>query len=529
MSLINTIDKDELKAILSHEMGHFSQKSMKLGSYVYNVNQIMFNMLFENQSYDKLIEKWDEMSGYFSPFVGIAVYINEVFQWVLKNIYNVVNKNYMSLSREMEFHADEIAAKVTSSESLKKTLLRMSLADTALNIVLDFYDRQIIKNLRSNNIYKEQFAVMNFIAEKNGYNIINNLPEITIKEQNKFNKSKLVIKDIWASHPSLEERIERLEQLNIKTKKTTKTTDNTTFKDIEKPQKILTDKIFESINYTEKPNILSFEEFKTEFTKEYLENQLPTLYNGYYDDKNPSYFEINEVFSTENTKSLSELFSDGKINLIYTAISLQNDINILKNISEGTYDIEIFDYDKKKYKKQESRELFLTLEKELQQINEKIKVNDIEIFKFFKKLEHNKPAKISNLYTQLFEFNETFDSKFQIYTQLLDELQFIKEVTPFEQIKNNLIKIKPIEEKLKINIKTLLSNEIFNSYISEDVKENFRLYLSENWAYFDENQYIDSNLILLYTAMNNYSSLLFKGSFLLKKNLLSYQKELIKL
>ena len=41
LGLINSINLSEFKAILAHEFGHFSQKSMKLGSYIYYVNSCL--------------------------------------------------------------------------------------------------------------------------------------------------------------------------------------------------------------------------------------------------------------------------------------------------------------------------------------------------------------------------------------------------------------------------------------------------------------------------------------------------------
>src|SRR5690606_32387706 len=35
LGLVNAVNLSEFKAIIAHEFGHFSQKSMKLGSYVY--------------------------------------------------------------------------------------------------------------------------------------------------------------------------------------------------------------------------------------------------------------------------------------------------------------------------------------------------------------------------------------------------------------------------------------------------------------------------------------------------------------
>ncbi len=66
--LINTTTKQELKAILSHEFGHFSQRSMKVGSYVYNVNQIIFNLVNDDASYRNSLEKFASFSSYFTLF-----------------------------------------------------------------------------------------------------------------------------------------------------------------------------------------------------------------------------------------------------------------------------------------------------------------------------------------------------------------------------------------------------------------------------------------------------------------------------
>jgi Zn-dependent protease with chaperone function len=50
LGLVNVINITEFKAVMAHEFGHFSQRSMKLGSFVYNVNHVIHNMLFENRS-----------------------------------------------------------------------------------------------------------------------------------------------------------------------------------------------------------------------------------------------------------------------------------------------------------------------------------------------------------------------------------------------------------------------------------------------------------------------------------------------
>ncbi len=84
MGLVDTITKDEFKAILAHEFGHFSQRTMKVGSYVYNVNQVIHNMLYDNESYENLAQRWANVSWYFYLFVSLALAINRGIQWVLR-------------------------------------------------------------------------------------------------------------------------------------------------------------------------------------------------------------------------------------------------------------------------------------------------------------------------------------------------------------------------------------------------------------------------------------------------------------
>ena len=62
LGLINTTTVSELKAILAHEFGHFSQKTMKVGSFVNQANKIIYDMLYNNKSIDKIGEGYIEIT-----------------------------------------------------------------------------------------------------------------------------------------------------------------------------------------------------------------------------------------------------------------------------------------------------------------------------------------------------------------------------------------------------------------------------------------------------------------------------------
>jgi Zn-dependent protease with chaperone function len=529
LGLVNTITEQEFKAIMAHEFGHFSQKSMKVGSYVYNVNQVIFNMLYDNKSFDKMIQKWANISGYFSIFVVIAVKIIEGIQWILKKMYEFININYLALSREMEFHADEVAANVAGFLPLKESLLRMDLADHSYNSVINYYENKLSENIKSENIYKEQIYVLNFLANESELPFKNSLPLVSAIDLSKFNKSKLIIKDQWASHPSIDERISNLERLNITKENTIQESANSLFHSIETLQQNLTNKLFSFVENSDKLLSIKIDDFKTEFNKNYEKGTFNKVYNGYYDNKNPNYFDLNEKEILDKNQNLEILFNKEKIDMIYDFIALENDKNTLSNIEKEVFLIKTFDYDGQKFKAKESSLLIPKIEKEKEDLKVEITNNDISIYSHFYHLAKEKglETELKSKYITFFKNDKEHDQKSELYLKLLNATEFISSVTPFEQIKSNFNSLKKLETELKKEIAIILENELYKSELTELIKENFDKYLNENLVYFTNDEYIDYELQILFKSINDYSYLISRGYFLIKKDLLNFQTELL--
>ncbi|MBP1683434.1 MAG: family peptidase, partial [Ignavibacteriaceae bacterium] len=101
LGLVNSMSESELKAILAHEFGHFTQKSLNVYSYVYIENQIIYKMLIDEEFYQTLLHKFTVVG----RFSWVVIYYSRLIRWILRKAYDVVSKTYMALSREMEFHA----------------------------------------------------------------------------------------------------------------------------------------------------------------------------------------------------------------------------------------------------------------------------------------------------------------------------------------------------------------------------------------------------------------------------------------
>lgn len=532
VGLINSVTQDELKAILAHEFGHFSQKTMRTGSYVYYVNQVIYNMLYDNTSYGAMLQKFADASAYFLIFVTIATQIINGIQAILQKLYEVVNKNYLGLSREMEFEADAIAASVTGYEPLCTSLLRLSLADHAWNLLLSVYNSLENDGLSTKDFYKEHEYVLLFLAKDRGIEINNNLPQVTIDWMNRFNGSKLNIENQWASHPSTEDRITRLEQTGILA---AGVATNSAFDLIVNPDKTkqhLTKVLFKEVS-AKRDKYISFEEFEILFQRYFEKNTFSPVYNEYYEFYNPETFDVNEVDCEEGMVSVSYLFSTEKVQLAKNFTYLKDDLNGLKQIAAGKIPVKSFDYEGIKYESNHAKKLIKSLTVEFRDLQNKVLCNDKEVYCFFKTREKELglPGKIKTYYKEFFKFSDTLERNNVFVVGFFEKLRFVSHELPAEQIKLEFRNVEYLEQRLRHNLSELFEIDVFKDYLNDEFnqeyKESIQKFLDGRLIYFKVASYDKENLNILFTALNCYRILLSDGVFIFKRQILKYQVALL--
>src|SRR5579871_2715519 len=82
LGLVNGLNLSEFKAVLAHEFGHFSQSSMRLGSYVYMANHIIYDLVYRRDAFDDLLAKAKRLN------IRIAIFAYAIYGvlWVLRKI-----------------------------------------------------------------------------------------------------------------------------------------------------------------------------------------------------------------------------------------------------------------------------------------------------------------------------------------------------------------------------------------------------------------------------------------------------------
>ncbi|MDF2517658.1 MAG: hypothetical protein K0R59_2954 [Sphingobacterium sp.] len=525
VGLINAVTEQELKAILAHEFGHFSQKSMKVGSYVYHVNQIIYNMLYKNESLDRTFETWGNVSGYSAIFIGISVFIIQQIQNILKYLYKYVNLNYLALSREMEFHADEIAAHVAGSKALADSLLRLGFANHALNYVFNFYDGKIADNIRSNNIYHEQHCVMHLLAERCRYQVQEGFPQIELATLKRYDKSKLNLENQWASHPTDEERVKALWKLDIiKTDVSNKPAIALLANGAAIADQI-SDKLFSNIQYQQAPAVFELQTFKDNFESQINRYTINPKFNDFYDYNNPILQGDQLPVEEHIGLTFDELFADDRIDLFYELNSLKNDKYVVEAIHKGEIKLKTFDYDGKKYRDIDADELLLKIDNDIQDITRQVDGYNHQIHHYFLHLSiaQNRKEEFDRKYYDFAAFHKTFDESQAIYDDMNENTAFLAQTLPFGEIEARVSDLKRRETVFKNKLSKLLSlQDNIQPPMDATLLATLNKYIATDLMYFNVDQYKEENLQILLQAIASYKSLLDDIYFSKKKTYLDF-------
>lgn len=422
IGLANMINLSEFKALLAHEFGHFSQKSMKAGSYVYQVNKVIYNMLYENSSYSAVLQKWANMHYVFALCARLTVQVVHAIQWILQRAYKIINKNYLSLSREMEFHADAIAAKVSGSNNTIHMLRRLDFAEVCYNFVMDKYNGWLRENRRGKNAYTQQRLVAAALAKESLLTVQNGLPVFNDTETNVYQKfNRVTINNQWASHPTRHQREEALNKLNI-IGPVVETPATVLFGNTATVEEALTNQIYRYVNFQQPDSVeiggdLTFEQELNGTREKYNHN---IAYNGYYYSRN-----IRE-FDPETTQPVTVTDIDTYIretkDLPVKIKAAEEDIAVLKFVEDKKSGIRNFDFDGEKYGREHAALIRENLEQSLDALNKEQISADESVYQYYYQkaaaIDSNRGTWLQNCYKQYFT----------VLQLSLDNMQLINEM-----------------------------------------------------------------------------------------------------
>jgi Zn-dependent protease with chaperone function len=209
LGLVNQLNLSEFKAVLAHEFGHFSQNSMKLGSYVYMSNRVIADIVFGRDWLDDLVAGLRGIDIRIAIFAWAFSGVLWVLRQTLRGLFRVINFANIALSRQMEFNADLVAVRVTGSDALINGLARLDFATEALGQAWQDLSASADRQLYTRDLFYHQTRAAEYLRAlrqdpRLGHPPV--LPEDPIAVVQVFQPEDTSAPKMWATHPSNHDR-----------------------------------------------------------------------------------------------------------------------------------------------------------------------------------------------------------------------------------------------------------------------------------------------------------------------------------
>lgn len=211
LGLVNVLTLSEFKAVLAHEFGHFAQKSMAVGRWVYIAQQIASQIVDRRDALDSFLR--------FLSRIDIRIawigWILSLVVWSIRSLLDSAHKLVIlalrALSRQMEFQADLVAVSLTGSDALVHALHKLRTADDAWTRAVGLAREEIA----AGRGVKDLFAIQTYILEKlrfifndPTYGLIPPIPQDQPEQHRVFDNTIAAPPQMWSTHPESSAREE---------------------------------------------------------------------------------------------------------------------------------------------------------------------------------------------------------------------------------------------------------------------------------------------------------------------------------
>lgn len=214
LPLVNILNLSEFKAVLAHEFGHFAQRSMAIGSWVYIAQQIASQIIHRRDALDNFlagISRTDLRIAWVGWLLSLIVWS---IRSLMDSLLRLVVLAQRSLSRQMEFHADLVAVSLTGSDEIVNALHKLQAADDAWARTLSFANSQLGRGKKVYDLYAVQTRIIETMArilDDPGYGAT---PTAGEKER-VFKTGFAQPPQMWSTHPASADREDNAKQTYI--------------------------------------------------------------------------------------------------------------------------------------------------------------------------------------------------------------------------------------------------------------------------------------------------------------------------
>ena len=218
LGLVNVLNLSEFKAVLAHEFGHFAQRSMAVGRWVYTAQQIAEKIIAKRDALDTFLAKLSRMDIRIAWLGWILSLVVWSLRSVMETVFRIVVLAQRALSREMELQADLVAVSLSGSDAIINALQRLTVADEAWDRAVRFAAAEARNGRIVSDVFAAQLLVIDRLRKiwnSPGFREPPVLPPDIAPAHRVFQREMARPPRMWSTHPSNSEREENTKRTYV--------------------------------------------------------------------------------------------------------------------------------------------------------------------------------------------------------------------------------------------------------------------------------------------------------------------------
>ena len=282
LPLVNALSLGELRAVLAHEFGHFSQRSMAVMRWTYLAQQIAAQLVARRDKLDHLLVQLSHLD----PRIAWLGWALSLIVWSIRSLvdsaFGVVVMLQRALSREMEFQADLVAVALTGSDALIHALHRLRAADDSWDRTLGLVGDQHAQGKLARNVLPLHTHVMRRMGDILADPTYGKVPPLPAQNADKHRVFEAELAEpprMWLTHPLNHEREANAKQRYVRAV----IDERSAWELFDNPASLceqVTALLLESKDKETIPQEESFAAIEEQFGREYLNSRYRGIYLG---------------------------------------------------------------------------------------------------------------------------------------------------------------------------------------------------------------------------------------------------------
>jgi Zn-dependent protease with chaperone function len=393
LGLINRLNLSEFKAVLAHEFGHFSQHSMKLGSYVYTSNRIIGDIVFARDWLDDVVAFVRRLDIRVAVFAWAFTGVLWVTRKGLQGLFRAINFANSALSRQMEFNADLVAVSVTGSDALVHSLSRLDFANQALMLAWQDLTTAADHRLYTRDLFYHQTKAAEYIRTVQQNPRLGEppaLPADPAQMVQVFEPGDDGIPLMWATHPSNFDREQNAKRHYLRSPLDERSP-WVLFPDAAAVRERVTRHFYQVAKKIQDPQLADPEVVQAFIDDEHAETTFHARYHGMYDQRFIVPGDLGTLVQAAppefaNADRLGEtqagLYGDEVTARMETYASRQGEYHVLSGLVDGSLKLKgtDFSFREGRYRPGDAKRLLRQVESELEADREWLAALDRKVF-----------------------------------------------------------------------------------------------------------------------------------------------------